>query len=879
MRQAATFWLRALAVVLGLWCTQSAFARMNDADVRQVTKDTRTLSLTQSITYLEDPSGRLTAAEVAALVQQGRVKRLTSDSSMSRLVSKDAIWLSLEFAVADSAPGEWMLVLGMPVPDRAQAFVLSGNGQWQASPEAGAALPFSARAISSANLAFPVHLSPGRTTSVLLKMQDSRTRRFQVALWQPDAMHAAHQRALGLFALYFGLLGGMVLYNLLLYVVVRDVGYLMYVAFAVCNGIGVAGNSGLGFQFLWGDSPWLNHRATVFGYASAVVFSALLTRQFMSTRQRLPRADKALLVVALVGMLVTIASLVFSEHLLTVTVLMVTLSLAGGFVVAGVLVTAVLRRWAGVRYFLAAWVAHYLTITLGGFSYFRLLPDGIRPPEVIALGAAIEMILLSLALADRINEQRRQKEKAQAQTLAILHTSQALSSETRLDRLHERLCKVMAELTGATGVTFLLRDADANGWFMYGAGDKGLRMPVEEAINSGLLCGPAFSHVDSTRAPLVVDDVVRDERFRSDMVFRDASRCSLLAMPIISHGEVIGMLLLENRLERGAFTETVLGAVEAVAGPLAVSLQNVVLYEHMEQRVASQTQELRTTQRELVAAARRSGMAEIATNVLHNVGNTLNTVNVSAQLMGQSLAASRLGGLQRVVELMESHRDDLGTYLLHDPRGSMLPAYMKELSVVLHNEQTELMAHLNSLVTSIDHIKKIVATQQSYAGPSVLAEVLSPRALFEDALRIASDGFQAHQVNVVKHWADIPQVILDKTRVLQILVNLMSNAIHAMEDQVRQERTLRLHMEAVGDRLRFQVSDTGCGIPSANLARVFSYGFTTRESGHGFGLHSCALAANEMAGSLRVHSDGVGRGATFTLELPLVLAHALEEAQ
>ena len=109
---------------------------------------------------------------------------------------------------------------------------------------------------------------------------------------------------------------------------------------------------------------------------------------------------------------------------------------------------------------------------------------------------------------------------------------------------------------------------------------------------------------------------------------------------------------------------------------------------------------------------------------------------------------------------------------------------------------------------------------------------------------------------------------LEKHKILQILVNLLRNAKHACQESDRADKRLTVRVINGDGRVRISVIDNGIGIPPENLIRIFSHGFTTKKDGHGFGLHSGALAAKEMDGSLTVHSDGPGQGSTFTLELP-----------
>lgn len=280
-------------------------------------------------------------------------------------------------------------------------------------------------------------------------------------------------------------------------------------------------------------------------------------------------------------------------------------------------------------------------------------------------------------------------------------------------------------------------------------------------------------------------------------------------------------------------------------------------------------------QSQLLTAARLAGMAEIATNVLHNVGNVLNSVNVSAELIGTRLRASKLKGLARCVDLMEAHAADLGEFLSHDSRGRLLPTYLRELARTLEEEHQAIAAELGALCSSVDHIKQVIATQQSYAGSPRMVESARVDELLDDALRINAGALTRHKVEVVKNYAALPPLLLDRHRVLQVLVNLISNAKQAMD--ALEDRRPVIHLDAAladGPVLRIAVTDNGEGIAPENLSRVFSHGFTTRKDGHGFGLHSCVLAAQEMGGSLRAHSAGPGQGATFTLEVPVALAQA-----
>lgn len=284
------------------------------------------------------------------------------------------------------------------------------------------------------------------------------------------------------------------------------------------------------------------------------------------------------------------------------------------------------------------------------------------------------------------------------------------------------------------------------------------------------------------------------------------------------------------------------------------------------------TRELHAAQSNLLATAREAGMAEIATNVLHNIGNVLNSVNISTGLINIKMRDSKAQGLAKAVQLINEHAEDLGDFLTLDDKGKLIPSYLNKLVAALSVEQQSIVEELESLNKNVNHIKSIVATQQSYAGKTNVIEAVKVSNLLEDALRINSNALTRHWVTVVKEFAEVPLLMLDKSQLLQVLVNLISNAKQAMENVMSRPHQLTVRMNIINladeQRLQICVEDNGEGITQENMVQLFVHGFTTRKNGHGFGLHSCVLAAKEMGGTLMAHSDGLGKGAVFTLELP-----------
>ncbi|MBL9209402.1 MAG: PAS domain-containing protein [Opitutaceae bacterium] len=280
--------------------------------------------------------------------------------------------------------------------------------------------------------------------------------------------------------------------------------------------------------------------------------------------------------------------------------------------------------------------------------------------------------------------------------------------------------------------------------------------------------------------------------------------------------------------------------------------------------------ELEQAHRELLNTSRLAGMAEVATGVLHNVGNVLTSVNVSANVLATGLQQSKAESLERVSALLQSHAGDLGAYLTTDPKGRRIPEFLISLGQHWLEERDRLQRELTSLQQSIDHIKEIVGMQQSYATTSGAVESLDPAALMEDALRMNTGALERHQVTCVRDFQPVPRMRAEKAKVLQILINLIRNAKYAAHEGRQAERTITLRIApGPAGRVHLSVADNGIGIPARNMDRIFTHGFTTRPGGHGFGLHSSRTAARAMQGELTAQSPGPGQGATFTLDLPV----------
>jgi len=275
-------------------------------------------------------------------------------------------------------------------------------------------------------------------------------------------------------------------------------------------------------------------------------------------------------------------------------------------------------------------------------------------------------------------------------------------------------------------------------------------------------------------------------------------------------------------------------------------------------------------------ASRQAGMAEVATGVLHNVGNILNSINVSTECIRSAVDSSRVEGMVQVAALLREHDDRLPEFLTEDERGRHFPAYFAEATHHFADLKVEVLRELDELSKYVEHVKHVVRGQQTLARNHNLKESVKVRDLISDAAATLGQTFSKHQIALETDLSGSETVVTDKHKVLQVIVNLLANACEASAQfhngkvgAGRNPRSIRVESEDTLDgTFLIRVVDNGVGIPAEHLAQVFQHGFTTRPDGHGFGLHTCALVAKELGGALSVASDGPSTGATFTLTLP-----------
>ena len=263
-------------------------------------------------------------------------------------------------------------------------------------------------------------------------------------------------------------------------------------------------------------------------------------------------------------------------------------------------------------------------------------------------------------------------------------------------------------------------------------------------------------------------------------------------------------------------------------------------------------------------------MAEVATGTLHNVGNALNSVSVSASLVADKMRRSKLPSLSKTVALLNQNSQDLAAYLSHDPKGQKVPTLLSKLALHLEEHQAATMQELEAMLSNLEHVKQVIKMQQAHTKNSTLQELVDVAELLDGALAMSQASHPVPEgLNVIREYALEAPIMLERHKLMQILVNLCSNALEALLGSPTEPKRLRLRITQADRLVKVEVEDNGPGIAPEHLEKLFTHGFTTKPEGHGFGLHNSALAAQSMGGRLWARSPGVGQGATFVLELNL----------
>jgi len=279
--------------------------------------------------------------------------------------------------------------------------------------------------------------------------------------------------------------------------------------------------------------------------------------------------------------------------------------------------------------------------------------------------------------------------------------------------------------------------------------------------------------------------------------------------------------------------------------------------------------ETKQLHKQLLTFAKQAGMAEVAISVIHNIGNVLNGATTSISFLEDKIHKTSYKKFLDITALLKEHKLSLSTYLTEDPKGKKIPEYLIALGELMDNECQSIIKEIHNISECIGHIKNIIGTQESVSNTCSIKEKVVVSETLDSAIKFFYSNVTKSNITINKHYQEDMQILVDKSKLMQILVNLIKNAIDSVSLDTKQPtKEINISIVNSSNMLTIIIQDNGLGIDQENINKIFSFGFTTKTDGHGFGLHNSALKAKEMGGSLQAKSDGIGCGATFTLTLP-----------
>jgi PAS domain S-box-containing protein len=871
-------------------------------------------NLAPYVTYLEDAQGQLGLAEILQPAQQARFRPMRGSGPSANFgLTRSAIWLRVELQAAPGQDPNWLLELAYPPLDHLQLFSPTKQGGWQRQV-AGDLQPFSSRPVPHRNHVLPVWLPAGQATALYLRLDTEGTMAAPLRLWRAEALWKHDQASYALLSLYFGLLVGLLLYNLLLFVSVRDAAYLIYVLFVAGMGVAQAALTGLGYQFLWTDHVWWNSVSPPVGLCATAVFGLFFARRFLESRQGMPVMDRILLALAaLWGVaLVTAFSLPYVVSTWLVT-LLAPLSVVA-LMVSGVL--ALQRGHGGARHYLAAWAVLLVGVLTLFLHNTGLLPSNGLTSNALLLGSALEMVLLSSALAARINVARSFREQAQARLAAEHAMVEALSeSELRLKTVLEEREIVLDN--SIIGICFLTREGRLR-WGnramteMFGAGGRDVRsmepfylsrdeylevgnevaraaargevyqreMQVQRLDGSRLwifLSGKAVSSDDLDQGTVwVIMDITRRKELEEQLHHTMSEREAIL------NNAVVGIVLSIKRRHEwvnekfarmlGYPREVLIGQGSDYLHPDTESWQRF----GVEARAALVATNGYTCEIQL---RRRNGelfWVEMGGSCVRPNDPDAGVIWTFLDITGRKKSEAEMREAleqQKVLNELRSRFVAMTSHEFRTPLAAILSAeellrhYGDRLPAEERREMLESIAvgvqRMSRMLDRVLLLGKAEAQLLEFKPQDLDVRVLVPR-LVEEARQQHPQG--AAQV-VCEVSADVSPGLYDEKLLRHIFGNLLSNAIKYSP----QGGEVRFEVRRDGADTVFRVADQGIGIPPDELDHLFESFHRASNvgdiQGTGLGLAIVKNAVDRHGGSISVDSR-LGAGTAFTVRLP-----------
>ncbi len=907
-------WLRGFPLMLALLISPLLHAQDGALMIGQQGSYT----LSRAFMVLEDPGGQLSLDEVLQPAQQARFKTVAQSGSATNFgLTSSAFWLRITLQAQTDTPAPWLLEVAYPAIDQLDLYTANPRGGFE-HQRGGDLLPFASRAVPHRNHVLPVTLQPGTGTTLYLRVQSQGTLSVPSHLWQARALWQHDQREYALLALYFGLLIGLLLYNLLLYFSVRDRAYLIYVGFVGGMAVSQAALTGLGGQLLWPGQTWWNGVSPPVGMATAAAFGLLFARNFLNSAVRMPRINRVMLALTGAWLLTLLVALLLPYTVSSWMVTGLAVVSVPVVVLAGVL--SMLQKFPGARYFLTAWAVLLLGVATFVLHNTGILPTNLLTSNALLIGSALEMVLLSFALADRINVAMAEKEQAQAASQADQATVEALrqSQERYRAVLQERETILANSIVGIAFLTPEGRFRWANRAMLdiFAAGDQPLtsmepfylsradylrvggevaaciregrayetEIQVRQYTGSHIwisLSGKAVSPRDLTQGTVwVMTDITRRKELEAELVRTSSEREAML------NSALVGIVLsVARRLEwvNAKFAEMMGYPREDLIGHSALQLHtDTAAWENFGQRAREALKTAGSYTCEQQFQRRNGELFWVEAG-----GNCLRPLDPEAGVIWTFLdITERKKSEQDTREALERQRE------LNELRSRFV-------AMTSHEFRTPLASILSSGEILKHYGERLPATEKAEVLDTIAASVQRMTRMLDRVLLIGKAEaqmleFEPRPLDLEKLCQQLVQEartlhpgspcelrllfaagggtgLHDEKLLRHILGNLLSNAV-----KYSPLGGVVLCRVFLADRqLVLEVSDNGIGIPADEITHLFESFHRASNvgaiPGTGLGLAIVKNAVDLYGGTIEVSSlvGPAGSGTCFTVRLPL----------
>ena len=462
-----------------------------------------------------------------------------------------------------------------------------------------------------------------------------------------------------------------------------------------------------------------------------------------------------------------------------------------------------------------------------------------------------------------ITVKKRAAEELQQRELLIstlYSISNAIHTADNLEQLYTLIKTSISKLFDVPNFSLALYDEKTDVLDFKFSSDDFIRniSPVKNASQS-----PSLTHEVIKRGEILL----LDEAEQKELVGKRGHKeplgfwsKTLLGIPLKSKDETLGALVLNNYESKDEYNQNHIDMLVSVADQITLAIQR--------KRAES---ELEIAQKQLVQKAHKAGMADIANYTMHVIGNILNSLKTSIDLLTELHSNSAVNSLIEANTVLKENLDSLEEFMMNDARAKKLIEYYLILGDSFKTDHTSTQKHLKQLREKADSITRVVKTQhQSFSGAVDINMEQDPKSILDEISTLRKEDLDAGGIKVSKHYTRVPKVVAQRTKLLYAIDLITENAIESLEQTDEGNRNIAFFLEGNEECVQIVITDTGEGIEAENLTKIFAHGYSSRTDKNGFGLHTCASFIEEMKGKIWAESDGVGKGTSIIISLPAV---------